>query len=87
LDGRKGEIAAGSDADIVIWNPEKQFRVTPEMLHHRNKVTPYAGEILSGVVMKTFLRGRTVYDSGKFAEVPQGLFLSRTSATVGSFLG
>jgi allantoinase len=85
LDGRKGEIAAGSDADIVIWNPETQFRVTPEMLHHRHKFTPYAGEKLSGVVMKTFLRGRTVYDRGKFAEVPQGLLLSRTSPTVGSF--
>ena len=86
LDGRKGEIAAGRDADIVIWNPEKQFRVTPEMLHHRHKFTPYTGEILSGVVLQTFLRGRTVYDRGKFADVPQGLFLSRTSPTVGSFL-
>ena len=86
LDGRKGEIAAGGDADLVIWNPEKQFRVTPAMLHHRHRFTPYAGEVLSGVVLRTFLRGRTVYDSGKFVGVPQGLFLSRTSRIVGRFL-
>ncbi len=86
LKGRKGEIAVGSDADVVIWNPEKQFRVTPEMLHHRHKFTPYAGEVLRGVVLRTFLRGRSVYDEGKFTGVPQGLFVSRTSPTVSSFL-
>ena len=37
LDQRKGAIAVGYDADIVIWNPEKQFRVEPETIHHRHK--------------------------------------------------
>jgi allantoinase len=66
--GLKGSLTAGADADIVIWNPEKEFQVQPEMIHHRHKLTPYAGEVLLGVVEKTFLRGQMVYDDGEFSE-------------------
>ena len=62
LEARKGSIAVGQDADIVIWNPDQKFLVDAQSLHHRHKITPYAGETLRGVVQKTFLRGRKVYD-------------------------
>ena len=62
LDSRKGAIAAGCDADIVIWNPERDFVVKAEALQHRHKITPYNGEQLTGVVEKTLLRGRKIYD-------------------------
>jgi allantoinase len=68
---RKGSITVGSDADIVIWNPEREFQVVPELIHHRHKLTPYGGELLRGVVEKTFLRGEIVYDDGEFSE-PRG---------------
>ncbi len=77
LDGRKGAIAASYDADIVIWNPNSEFRVEPEIIHHRHKLTPYAGEVLRGVVEKTFLRGQMVYDGGEFARDPSGEVLLR----------
>jgi len=77
LDGRKGAIAASYDADIVIWNPNSEFRVEPEIIHHHHKLTPYAGEVLRGVVEKTFLRGQMVYDGGEFGE-PKGQPLFRT---------
>jgi allantoinase len=64
FDVLKGSIKEGADADIVIWNPDAEFRVTPEMIYHRHKLTPYAGEVLRGVVEKTFLRGQIVYDGG-----------------------
>jgi allantoinase len=64
----KGSIKEGADADIVFWNPDAEFRVTPEMIHHRHKLTPYAGEVLRGVVEKTFLRGQIVYDGGEFLD-------------------
>lgn len=74
---RKGKLAAGYDADIVVWHPEKQFRVAPEMIHHRHRLTPYAGRQLSGIVQTTFLRGEKVYDGGVFNELPMGRLLRR----------
>src|ERR1041385_3281477 len=67
LEVLKGSIKEGADADIVIWNPNAEFHVSPEMIHHRHKLTPYAGEVLRGSVEKTFLRGQMVYDGGEFA--------------------
>ena len=84
LKNRKGNIAVGYDADIVIWNPAKQFRVSASGLHHRHKLTPYEGKELSGVVEKTFLRGRKIYDEGEFSGEPRGLFLTRTASASSS---
>ncbi|HKC63719.1 MAG TPA: allantoinase AllB [Pyrinomonadaceae bacterium] len=77
LDKRKGAIAAGYDADIVIWNAEETFRVEPSMIHHRHKLTPYNERILSGVVEETYLRGLKVYDRGRFSEKARGEMLLR----------
>jgi allantoinase len=75
LELQKGVIAAGADADLVIWNPDQQFPVTADTLHHRHKITPYAGETLSGVVQQTFLRGKKIYDDGHFTRSPLGQML------------
>jgi allantoinase len=60
LSGRKGEIAPGCDADLVVWDPEEEFTVDVGRLCHRHKVTPYGGRRLCGVVKRTYLRGRPV---------------------------
>ena len=52
------------------------FRVDPASLHHRHPVTPYAGRMLHGVVLETWLRGRMVHDRGRFA-APSGAPLLR----------
>jgi allantoinase len=75
LENRKGQIAPGCDADLVIWNPAQQFKVAGQALHHRHKLTPYEGRTLNGVVEKTFLRGRKIYDGGEFVGGPRGRFL------------
>ena len=77
LEKKKGAISAGLDADLVIWNPDPRFRVDPAHLHHRHKLTPYAGRDLAGVVETTFLRGRKVFERGKFEDVPSGNVLFR----------
>ncbi|GAA2246757.1 allantoinase AllB [Kitasatospora cystarginea] len=60
LTGTKGAIAVGNDADLVAFDPDAEFAVQPDRLHHRNPVTPYAGRRLTGVVRTTWLRGRVV---------------------------
>jgi allantoinase len=47
---RKGAIAPGHDADLVVWSPEESFVIEKEMIEHRHKVTPYLGERVRGVV-------------------------------------
>lgn len=71
----KGAIAPGFDADLVIWEPETAFQVDPARLQHRHKLTPYAGRTLHGVVRKTLVRGRTVYDDANFPGQPAGRLL------------
>ncbi|GIL26875.1 allantoinase AllB [Actinocatenispora comari] len=56
----KGTIAVGADADLVAFAPDEPFTVDPAALHHRHPVSPYAGRRLTGVVHRTWLRGRPV---------------------------
>jgi allantoinase len=80
LAGRKGSIAVGCDADFVIWDAEAKFRVEVAQLHHRHKVTPYAGRELCGRVETTFLRGRKIFERGDFSAGPVGHVLHRGAA-------
>jgi allantoinase len=57
---RKGDIAIGNDADLVVWDPDETFTVTPELIRHRHKVTPYLGAELRGVVKATWVAGAVV---------------------------
>jgi allantoinase len=61
---RKGAIAAGRDADLIVFDDAAHTTVTPESIHHRHRVTPYAGETLRGAVAVTYLRGRRVAERG-----------------------
>jgi allantoinase len=74
---RKGAIAPGRDADLVVFAPEASFEVDPSRLHHRNPVTPYAGRRLDGVVRDVWLRGRRVVDAGTVTAEPTGRLLRR----------
>ncbi|OAX42544.1 allantoinase [Rhizopogon vinicolor AM-OR11-026] len=63
LSSTKGQLKVGYDGDLVIWDPEAEFKVSKEHLYFKNKLTPYEGMTLSGLVHKTYVRGRLAYDS------------------------
>jgi allantoinase len=70
----KGRIQVGADADLAVVAPEDSFVVDVSRLHHKNRVSAYAGRTLKGVVRRTFLAGREIdHDGGE----PRGRLLVR----------
>jgi allantoinase len=77
---RKGGIAPGKDADFAVFAPGNEFTVSVDELHHRNAVSAFEGRQLTGVVRRTFLRGREILRAPDADPVPgTGTLLSRTS--------
>jgi dihydropyrimidinase len=73
---RKGTIAVGSDADIAIWDPQKQVTVRAADIHDNVGYTPYEGMQLTGWPVTVISRGRIVVDDGKLqAARGSGAFL------------
>jgi len=77
---RKGTIAPGSDADIVIFDPEKKMRLSQKTLHMNVDYNPYEGREVVGVTDTVISRGRVIIDGGKFVgRAGSGAFIKRAS--------
>ena len=77
---RKGTIAPGSDADIVIFDPEKKMRLSQKTLHMNVDYNPYEGREVVGVTDTVISRGRVIIQGGKFvARAGSGSFIKRAS--------
>jgi dihydroorotase-like cyclic amidohydrolase len=81
LGARKGKIAAGKDADIVLFDPVREWTLEPSAVRTRGGVTPYAGRRFTGAVVRTLVRGTTVFRGGEFPAAPgHGQFVAAERA-------
>jgi dihydropyrimidinase len=78
LENRKGVIAEGADADLVLFDPTVTWRVTKESLHEKTDYTPYEGMTLTGRPTLTISRGCVVAKNNQFlGEAGWGKYLAR----------
>jgi dihydropyrimidinase len=77
---RKGTIAPGSDADIVIFDPQRTMTFGAGTLHMKVDYNPYEGREVTGVTETVISRGRVVIDNGSFVgRAGAGSFLKRST--------
>ena len=75
---QKGSITVGKDADIVIYDPSKDFTISVDNMHSDYDHTIWEGKTLYGYPVKTFVRGNLVYDNGEFVgKIGLGEFVKR----------
>ena len=75
---KKGSIGVGFDADIVLWDPNRQETIRQEILHHGADYTPWEGFEVTGWPVLTLLRGRVVAENGVIVgEKGRGQILDR----------
>lgn len=72
---RKGTLAVGSDADLLIVDPYARTPITDEDQLSRAGWTPFAGEIFAGSIDRVMLRGRTICLDGTVTDSPTGVFV------------
>jgi dihydropyrimidinase len=75
---RKGAIEVGSDADLVVFDPDESWEISSNRLHMNTDFSPYEGWAVTGRVVTTISRGEVVYFKGELtAEPGRGRFLFR----------
>ncbi|MEO8431867.1 MAG: dihydropyrimidinase [Acidobacteriota bacterium] len=80
---KKGTIAPGSDADVVIFDPEKKVTLSAKSLHMKVDYNPYEGREVTGAAETVLSRGRVVVENGRFVGRPgAGAFLKRDPRAV-----
>jgi dihydropyrimidinase len=67
---RKGSIEIGADADLVLFDPRRKWIVSARDLHMSSDFSPFEGLEVRGAVVRTFVRGRTVFADGEFPGTP-----------------
>ena len=77
---RKGDIAAGLDADLALVDPRRSWTISAESSPSTQGYTPFDGLELSASVTTTFLRGMKVWHDGQIVGKPRGRYLSRPTA-------
>jgi len=75
---RKGALLPGSDADLVIWNPDQKLTYGVKHSHHRTDYNLFEGWEMTGYPEKVFLRGQLIVDGDRWlGQAGMGDFLRR----------
>jgi dihydropyrimidinase len=75
---RKGTIAVGADADIVIWDPARSHTIRAETQHDRTGYTPFEGRVVTGYPETVLRRGEVIVENNALLAKPgSGRFLGR----------
>ena len=71
----KGTLTAGNDADLMLLDPSRSYRLDAAQLLQRHKMSPYLGFGFTGVVVRTIRRGETIFLDGKIVAETKGHFV------------
>jgi allantoinase len=71
----KGKLAPGNDADLMLLDPSRSYRLEPSHLFQRHKMSPYLGFEFTGVVVRTIRRGETIFVDGRIVAETRGRFV------------
>ena len=72
---RKGSLAQGNDADLVLVDPEQTFTLREADLQQRHKSSPYVGQTFRGTIRRTLRRGETIFADGQITARDGGRFV------------
>ena len=85
---RKGTIAVGADADIALWDPQREVTISVDMMHDNMDYTPYEGRQVTGWPITTISRGEVIWHDGEFtAPAGRGQFLRCALSAAATPLG
>ncbi|MDY5112494.1 MAG: dihydropyrimidinase, partial [Bilifractor sp.] len=78
-----GAVEIGKDADLVIYDPNKDYTISVNNMHSDYDHTIWEGKKLHGYPVQTYLRGKLVYDNGEYVGTPgDGKFVKREPRSV-----
>jgi allantoinase len=72
---QKGRLEIGADADLALVDLDSSFTLRAEDLFYRHKMSPFVGRTFRGNIVRTVVRGRTVFREGEVVSEPVGRLL------------
>ena len=76
---KKGTIAPGVDADLVLWDPKQKTTISAKTHHMNVDYNPYEGRVINGAIRDVFLKGKKLVEKGSFVGGKTGSFIERAT--------
>jgi dihydropyrimidinase len=77
---KKGTVAVGADADLLVWDPDKEHVLSQKTLHMRVDYSPFEGRVVRGAASHVLSHGKVVIENGSYmGKKGDGSFLRRST--------